>query len=239
MFKRKCVKYRIDRVEADINAGLENIRVQFLVKRSRLYWLSFVRFPRQSALASAGCQLSGRPPPKRFGDGVVGAAFGRSWLSRATFSTCFLETKLAGSNGRITFAAASAEVEANGSVVQLVRMPPCHGGGRGFESRPDRKKAPLSGAFFILSLPGRNGLPHHIQHQDNTATPRSGHRSCKQALPDPFNTGPHQGRPLPRSYLRASENRSHPMTFRSILLSCFTLLAVSYTHLTLPTSDLV
>ena len=25
-------------------------------------------------------------------------------------------------------------------VVQLVRMPPCHGGGRGFESRPDRKK---------------------------------------------------------------------------------------------------
>jgi putative endonuclease len=28
----------------------------------------------------------------------------------------------------------------NGPVVQLVRMPPCHGGGRGFESRPDRKK---------------------------------------------------------------------------------------------------
>ena len=27
---------------------------------------------------------------------------------------------------------------ANGLVVQLVRMPPCHGGGRGFESRPDR-----------------------------------------------------------------------------------------------------
>ena len=30
-------------------------------------------------------------------------------------------------------------------VVQLVRMPPCHGGGRGFESRPDRKR------FTILS----------------------------------------------------------------------------------------
>ena len=26
----------------------------------------------------------------------------------------------------------------NGSVVQLVRMPPCHGGGRGFESHPSR-----------------------------------------------------------------------------------------------------
>ena len=28
----------------------------------------------------------------------------------------------------------------DGLVVQLVRMPPCHGGGRGFESRPVRKK---------------------------------------------------------------------------------------------------
>ncbi len=28
----------------------------------------------------------------------------------------------------------------NGPVVQLVRMPPCHGGGRGFESRPVRKQ---------------------------------------------------------------------------------------------------
>ena len=32
------------------------------------------------------------------------------------------------------------QVTGFGSVVQLVRMPPCHGGGRGSESRPVRKK---------------------------------------------------------------------------------------------------
>ena len=32
------------------------------------------------------------------------------------------------------------EILVVGLVVQLVRMPPCHGGGRGFESRPDRKE---------------------------------------------------------------------------------------------------
>ena len=36
---------------------------------------------------------------------------------------------------------------AEGSVVQLVRMPPCHGGGRGFESRPVRIDA-LQGLFL-------------------------------------------------------------------------------------------
>ena len=40
-----------------------------------------------------------------------------------------------------------------GSVVQLVRMPPCHGGGRGFESRPVRrnKDNPLifNGFFYV------------------------------------------------------------------------------------------
>ena len=34
-----------------------------------------------------------------------------------------------------------------GSVVQLVRMPPCHGGGRGFESRPVRRKNNLKPAL--------------------------------------------------------------------------------------------
>ena len=35
-----------------------------------------------------------------------------------------------------------SELKRNGLVVQLVRMPPCHGGGRGFESRPVRSKKP-------------------------------------------------------------------------------------------------
>ncbi len=38
-----------------------------------------------------------------------------------------------------------------GLVVQLVRMPPCHGGGRGFESRPVRRKEKarrFAGFFF-------------------------------------------------------------------------------------------
>ncbi len=43
-----------------------------------------------------------------------------------------------------------------GSVVQLVRMPPCHGGGRGFESRPVRlilvKTRSGSGFCFFYSI---------------------------------------------------------------------------------------
>lgn len=37
-----------------------------------------------------------------------------------------------------------------GLVVQLVRMPPCHGGGRGFESRPVRKSFTYLVELFFL-----------------------------------------------------------------------------------------
>ena len=38
----------------------------------------------------------------------------------------------------VTFAPRLTQVKSTGSVVQLVRISPCHGEGRGFESRPDR-----------------------------------------------------------------------------------------------------
>ena len=38
----------------------------------------------------------------------------------------------------------SPVVPTNGLVVQLVRTPPCHGGGRGFESHPGRIYADLA-----------------------------------------------------------------------------------------------
>ena len=42
----------------------------------------------------------------------------------------------------------------NGVVVQLVRILPCHGRGRGFESRPHRKtKTLVTLGFFLFNIP--------------------------------------------------------------------------------------
>src|SRR6187401_2786024 len=50
-----------------------------------------------------------------------------------------------------------------GSVVQLVRMPPCHGGGRGFESRPVRKKPHRNvGRFCFLEAKVPTYHPYRI-----------------------------------------------------------------------------
>ena len=42
------------------------------------------------------------------------------------------------------------KTEQNGAVVQLVRISACHAGGRGFESRPHRKKS--SSEYLMLIL---------------------------------------------------------------------------------------
>ena len=44
-----------------------------------------------------------------------------------------------------------------GPVVQLVRMPACHAGGRGFEPHPDRQLLYLRYSFCLCSSVGRAG----------------------------------------------------------------------------------
>ena len=43
----------------------------------------------------------------------------------------------------------SGQIEKLGLVVQLVRIPACHAGGREFESRPDRTNSHKSGNLFL------------------------------------------------------------------------------------------
>ena len=49
---------------------------------------------------------------------------------------------LVGTKNVRTFVTANQQ----GALVQLVRMPPCHGGGHGFESHTHRKKMPYKPA---------------------------------------------------------------------------------------------
>ena len=61
----------------------------------------------------------------------------------SALGSIFFAKIFAGINKSCNFATTKNEqrsLKKNDPVVQLVRMPPCHGGGRGFESRPDRKQ---------------------------------------------------------------------------------------------------
>ena len=43
-----------------------------------------------------------------------------------------------------------ASQNGTGALVQLVRMPPCHGGGHGFESHTHRKSLTVMWGFFVV-----------------------------------------------------------------------------------------
>ena len=54
-----------------------------------------------------------------------------------------------------------------GAVVQLVRIPACHAGGRGFESLPHRKQLfyiPGGAAFLCFLTPFRSHCDHICDH---------------------------------------------------------------------------
>ena len=60
-----------------------------------------------------------------------------------------------------------------GAVVQLVRMPACHAGGRGFESLPHRKK-PRSNPGLLAMWKERFCKLKNLQNEPSTSAPPRG-----------------------------------------------------------------
>ncbi len=68
----------------------------------------------------------------------------------------------AGENGNYleawkTYTIFATQISKHGVVVQLVRIPACHAGGRGFESRPYRKEESIAKAVLSFCID-----PYHI-----------------------------------------------------------------------------
>ena len=73
----------------------------------------------------------------------------------------FLQKIFAENKNLHIFASASDEATSIGAVVQLVRMPACHAGGRGFESLPHRRNPfqyTLRGVFNLKTLRKRYAI---------------------------------------------------------------------------------
>ena len=76
-----------------------------------------------------------------------------------------------------------------GSVVQLVRMPPCHGGGRGFESRPVRKASSKEGAFVFQEVLKRLLLVIRLKSCGFFKIYKSSWLECRPVIPTTVGTG--------------------------------------------------